>query len=722
MALPSRDQLAARLKSWTARANTRLDTWADRVQAHPAYHWIRKHWLATSAAIAAAVVVLAFAFATTCGFRKCPSTESLQRYEPREGSPVLDREGAMLGRLQYVRRVNIPLDTVPQVVRDAFLAVEDRRFYDHGGIDLRSAVRAVFANVREMGVAEGFSTITMQVVRNAFIPEMALQRTLRRKLIELALARKLEQNLSKDKILELYLNVIYLGNGVYGVEAASRDLFGKGVGRLSLEEAATLAALPKGPSSYNPRRHPERALARRNLVISLMEQQGRVTPEAAREARARPLKIEEKGWYPESDQIDALDPIRAAVDSLLGDDTDGMADVVVHTTIDARAQQAAARAVRTQAARIERNAEAGRRRDASVQGAMVALDPRTGEIRALVNGSTYERGGFSRALSARRQPGSAFKPFVYGAALAQGYSPAMVLDDSPVEIELVTGETWEPDNYGGEYSGQLTMRRALMLSANAATIRLAEQVGLSSVISYAERMGIRSGLPHVPALALGAAEVTPLELVAAYAPFANGGYRIAPSLISSITRGDGTPVWERDSQVHESILDPREAFQITSMLQTVVQHGTGFEVRRAGVRDSIAGKTGTTNEGNDVWFVGYTPSLVTGFWFGYDTPMSLGANASGGRLAAPAFADFYRRGWQGGTNAHWDPPPGLIMKVIDSYNGELANQYCPVTQREWFKSGTEPTRYCDDHQASLWETLEGIGGAFGKAIKDLLGF
>ena len=711
-----------RYREWLTRANLRLDAWADKVQAHPAYHWIRKHWLVTSGAVAAAVVLLAFVFATTCGFRGCPSTESLQNYEPAQGSPVLDRDGVMLGRLQYVRRVNIPLDSVPQVVRDAFLAVEDRRFYDHGGIDLRSAVRALFANVREMGVAEGFSTITMQVVRNAFIPEMALQRTLRRKLIELALARKLEKNLTKDRILELYLNVIYLGNGVYGVEAASRDLFGKSVGKLKLEEAATLAALPKGPSSYNPRRHPERALARRNLVITLMEQQGRVTPEAAREARAKPLTIEERGWYPESDQIDAFDPIRAVVDSLLGDDADAMGDVIVHTTIDSRAQQAAARAVRTQADRIELNAEAGRRREASVQGAMVALDPRNGEIRAIVNGSAYERGGFSRALAARRQPGSAFKPFVYGAALSSGYSPAMVLDDAPVELELATGEIWEPENYGGEYSGQLTMRRALMLSANAATIRLAGQVGLRSVISYAERMGIHSALPDVPALALGAAEVTPLELVAAYAPFANGGFRIAPSLVTSITTRDSTPIWERDSIVHEPVLDPREAFQITSMLQTVVQHGTGFEVRRAGVRDSIAGKTGTTNEGNDVWFVGYTPSLVAGFWFGYDTPMSLGANASGGRLAAPAFAEFYRRGWQSGTSTNWDPPPGLVMRVIDSYNGELANQYCPVTHREWFKSGTEPTTYCDEHQASLWETLEGIGGAFGRAIKDLLGF
>ncbi len=718
-------RVRARLEPVRARlepVRAALGRAADRVAAHPAGAWIGRHWFVACAALVFALTALATAYGSTCGFSGCPSTASIQTFRPREGSLVLDRKGATLGRLDYVRRVNLPLDSVPELVREAFIAVEDRRFYAHSGIDWRSVLRASFRNVRSLGVAEGFSTITMQVVRNAFIPQLAGERSLRRKLIEIALARRLEENLTKDQILELYLNIIYLGSGVYGVEAASRDLFGKSVQKLTIAEAATLAALPKGPTSYSPRRNPERARARRDLVLGLMAQEGFITADEAERARSRPLRVRERGWYPKADASHALDPIRAAVDSILGDRADKLGDVVVYSTIDARAQRAAERAVRSRAAQIERAAESGSRREGEVEGAMVAADPRTGAIRAVVGGNNYERGAFNRAFGARRQPGSAFKPFVYAAALGAGLTPAAVLDDSPIEMQLTTGELWAPENFGGEYLGPVTLRRALMRSANAATIRLSEQVGRRRVIATARAAGITSPLPDVPALALGSAEVTPLELVLAYAPFSNGGFRVRPRLVERIERPDGEVVWQADTVAPVRALDPRDAFQVTSMLQTVVDQGTGYEVRRLGVRGPVAGKTGTTNDGYDVWFVGYTPTLVAGFWFGYDAPRSLGWGASGGRLAAPAWVDFYKGTWGDDDGKGWPEPEGLVSRTIDSYNGELANEYCPTVHREWFRIGTEPMHVCNEHHASFWDSIESLGDKVGDAVKKILGF
>lgn len=716
-------QILAQARSALDRLVVRTRALTDRARATPQGRWLRAHWLASTIIVLLFGLTLTTGYAFSCGFRGCPSAASIQAFQPPEGSKVLDRSGALIGRLTYVRRVNLPLDSVPEQLREAFIAVEDRRFYQHHGVDWRGVFRAAFRNVRDLGVSEGFSTITMQVVRNAFLSDIAQERTLRRKLVEVVLARRLEHSLSKDQILQLYLNIIYLGNGVYGVEAASRDFFGKHARDLSLPEMATLAALPKGPSAYDPRRHPDRARERRNLVLAMMAQEGYVSDSAAANAAAAPLTVEEKGWYPKVAQMDALDPVRLVVDSVLGDSADAYGDLVVHTTLDARAQRAAEKAVRRHAAAIERQTESGgQKNEEEVEGAMVALDPSTGDILALVNGNHYERGGFMRAYAARRQPGSAFKPFVYGAALAAGFSPATVLDDSPVELELASGETWEPDNYGGEYSGQLTMRRALMLSANAAAVRMADMAGRPNVIAFAHNLGITSPLPDVPSLALGPAEVTPIELVRAYAAFANGGFRITPTLVTSINQRDGKVLWQRDSTRRAPVMDPREAFQLTSMLRSVVDHGTGFEIRREGVRGPIAGKTGTTNDGKDVWFVGFTPTIVAGFWFGYDTPVSLGYGATGGHMAAPAFADFYRDGWSRRDTADWAIPPGMVSRVIDSYNGQLANEYCPVTNQEWFRAGTEPTSICQEHSGSFWDALGDMGGAIGKAFKKILGF
>jgi len=669
----------------------------------PPRQWMRRHWRLTTALGSALTFMLVLdAWLLTCGFDGCPSATAIRTFRPPEGGRVLDRFGKPMGRLTTVRRVNVPLSVVPVHVRRAFIATEDRRFYRHEGIDWRGVGRAIVRNTMTLRFREGFSTITMQVARNTYLANRATgSRSLGRKFLELRVARLIEDALTKDQILELYLNAIYLGNGVYGVEGASRDLFGKRVRDLNVAEGAMLAALPKGPSVYTPRRNPGRAIARRNLVLALMHEQGYLSASAFERAQRSALPRARAAWRPpEPPESYALDIIRALVDSVLRERGEPRTEVVVHTTLDAVAQRIAQRTVERRALEIEREATGWwpdeDDPDASVvQGAMVAIDPRSGDIRAIVGGRTHVRGAFNRAVRSRRQAGSAFKPFVYAAALSAGLTPATVFEDAPVFVDQGNGDLWRPANYGDEYDGQMTMRRALMRSSNSVTVRISRAVGEGNVVSAARANGIVSPLKAVPSVALGAMEVTPLELVTAYAPFANGGVRVTPRLVRRIERLDGTLLWSSEPQLSPA-MDPRDAFQMTSMLRGVIDGGTGNVVRAMGIEGAIAGKTGTTNEGADTWFVGYTPVLVAGFWFGYDSPRSLGNAASGARMAAPAWVRFYRDGWRE-RGRDWDVPDGLVSVTIDPQTGAVAGDYCPMAAREWFRVGTEPSALCEEH-------------------------
>jgi penicillin-binding protein 1A len=656
--------------------------------ADPPRRWLRRHWywLALLALVTSAVGAFDVWLAT-CGFDGCPSGSDIRNYRPAEGGAIVDRGGKFLGRIAPVRRVNMPLEAIPRHVRQAFVATEDRRFYEHNGLDWRGFLRAVVRNVAAGGTREGFSTITMQVARSAFLADRYHGRSLRRKVIELRLTRLIERELTKDQILEHYLNVIYLGNGMNGVEAASRDLFAKSVTQLDLDEAAMLAALPKAPSSYSPRASYERAKRRRDLVLRLMVQEGYVSADRAQAAQSQRIPVADTEWRPYSpNEALALEAVRAFVDSVLPDVLKEEGDVTVHTTIDATTQRAADRAVSRTAARI----------GAEVEGALVALDPRSGDIRALVPGRRLQRRGFNRVTRARRQPGSAFKPFVYAAALRAGMSPATIVDDEPIEVRSGR-QLWAPRNYDDQYMGRVTFRQALTHSLNAATVRVSQAVGTKSVIAAARRNGITSPLPDYPAMALGAVDVTPIELVSAYAPFANGGYRVRPRLVTRIEAADGTVLWASETR-REPAMDARDAFEITTMLRSVVDRGTGHAIRDYGIRGPVAGKTGTTNSGADVWFVGYTPSLVAGIWFGYDTPRPMGA-ASGGRFAAPAWAEFYLNGWREPKGSDFTVPDGMVPVTIDAESGELATEWCPVTERAWFKPGQEPREPCEEHSA-----------------------
>ena len=672
----------------------------------------RGRWAARNLPLAllAALGAVALGFtvwAGTCGFEGCPSVAELRAFRPAEGGRILDREGELLGRIDPVRRLVVPLDQIPERVRAAFIAVEDRRFLEHDGIDLRSAFRALWRNAASLDVREGSSTITMQAARTAFLPHWEGERSWRRKLLELVLAERLEQALSKDEILQLYLNVIYLGDDTYGVEAASRHWFGKSVTQLSLPEAAALAALPRAPAHYDLRRQPGRATERRNLVLTLMAEQGFITDDEAEAARRERLRPAPRGWSPAAEDGWAAEMTRGLVDSVLGPGRKRLGDLVVFTTFDAAAQQVADRVGRRR----------GRMRGPEM--ALVALDPGTGELRAVAGGREFLPGGFNRAVAAHRQAGSAFKPFVYLAALEAGLTPATLVDDEPVEIEEA-GKVWRPANADDAYLGPVTLRRALARSANAATVRVSQAVGPASVVQAARRMGIVSPLRAVPSVALGSFEVTPLELAAAYAPFANGGYAVQPSFVLRIEDRRGQVLWEAEPTEPVRAIDARDAFLLNSMLQSAVDEGTGSAVRARGVHVQMGGKTGTTNDNRDAWFVGFTPTLVAAVWVGDDARRPLGGRAWGASLAAPIWADFYRTGWEGREESDgWPVPEGLVQVTIDAETGMLAGQFCPVTRVEWFREGTEPDRECDEHREGMFVFLEDIGKKIGKVFSDI---
>jgi penicillin-binding protein 1A len=666
--------------------------------ADPARRWMRRQWPWLSLlALACAGVIVFDIWLGTCGFYGCPSPAEIRAFHPSEGGNVYDRNQRLIGHLANVRRVNVPISLVPKPVRDAFVATEDRRFYEHNGLDWHGVLRAVARNFSAGGIRQGFSTITMQVAHNSFLADRYHGRSLRRKLVEVRISRLLERELTKDQILEHYLNVIYLGNGVNGVEAASFDLFAKDVSKLSLDEGAVLAALPKAPSIYTPRKSPDRAVQRRNLVLGLMADQGYISGTQAQSAQRRPLRISDTEWRPSiANEPSALDAVRALVDSV-APDVLKEGDVNVYTTIDYTLQRSADRTVLRHIAQITRETQEtmGSVSD-DAQGALVAMDPATGDIRALVPGKRTQRGGFNRAFSARRQPGSAFKPFVYAAAIAAGYSPASEVDDDPVTVQMGR-DIWQPANYNNEYNGRLTFARALLLSANSATVRVSRAIGEPQVIAAARRNGITSPLSPVPSIALGAEGVTPVELVAAYAPFANGGLRIKPRLVTRVEAPDGTLLWSSEVERPVPAMNPQDAYEITEMLQGVVNFGTGKAIRDYGITAPVAGKTGTTNSGEDVWFVGYTPTLVAGIWFGYDQPRQISSNASGGRLAAPAWAEMYQAGWHEPAGTGFVAPPGMVSAIVDPQSGELATEWCPTRQRQWFKPGSEPQTECHLH-------------------------
>jgi len=602
-------------------------------------------------------------------------------------------------------RHDVPLADIPPHVRAAFVAVEDHRFYHHIGVDPLALGRAIVRNV-STGSTQGASTLTQQLARTLFLSN---QKSYGRKLKEAILAVNIDAQLTKDQVLELYLNRIYLSAGVYGVETMARSLFGRPARTLTIAEGALIAGLARAPSALSPWSNLDGAIERSHVVLTRMREEGFITEAQEREAkRARirirpyPAAADPRGGY-------AKEYLRQQFRDEFGGDHPP--DWEVHTTFVPELQDAAERAV-----------SEGLRRfgDANLQAALVAVDPETGDILAMVGGRDFRESQFNRAARSRRQPGSAFKPFLFAAALEGGYSPVSVLSGL-ANIAPQGPEEWSPRNSDGEIVDAVTIREAVVRSNNRAATALQQRMGSRPVLRLASDVGMHD-LPDVPSLSLGSGVVTPIELTVAFAAFPNGGYAVRPRAIKTVINGDGATALLRDSQP-ERVISEQTAFQMVSILEDVLDRGTASAARSWGITFAAGGKTGTTNDFKDAWFVGFSSSIVVGVWVGFDQPKTIAPNAYGSRYALPLWADFMRRSTRLRPPQPFEVPAG--MREIDlcavSYLRPVDG--CPVYV-EYLKEGDEaPGRLCTIHKGSVKQrvrrAVEGLFTGLGKKLKGI---
>jgi len=771
---------------------------------------------------AAGTILFIVGIAGTAGLlwhysKDLPDYSQLQDYEPPVMTRVHAADGSLLAEYAKERRLYLPIQAIPRLVTNAFVAAEDKNFYQHPGVDMQGILRAGLLYVENYGRGghpQGASTITQQVAKNFLLSnEVSFQR----KIKEALLALRIERTYSKQKILELYLNEIYLGFGAYGVAAASLLYFDKSVHELTIPEAAYLAALPKGPNNYNPFRRHDEAIGRRNYVIDRMAEDGYITAADAEKAKKAPLEVTarptgahifaaeyfaeevrrylydnygEKKLYEGGLSVrTTLDPklqvlarqtminglvsfdesqgYRGAVTTI---DTSGdwgvklaevksLSDIdpwrmAVVLQVDDQSARIGLQPARDPSGAVVKEREIGlvaldgvkwakpatgpskpiqrvgqvlsagdviyveRLNDQNqyrlhqvpeISGAMVVMDPHTGRVMAMVGGFSFEQSQFNRATQALRQPGSSFKPIVYAAALDNGYTPSTIVMDAPIEIDMgAGGGIWKPENYGGKFFGPSTLRFGLEQSRNVMTVRLAQDIGMPLIAEYAKRFGVYDELPPYLSYALGAGETTVLRMVTAYSMFDNGGRRVIPTLIDRIQDRYGHTIYKHDQRQcigcdatkwdnqpeptlvdrREQVIDPMTAYQITSLMEGVVQRGTATVVRDVG--KPIAGKTGTTNDEKDVWFIGYSPDIVCGVYMGFDKPRHIARLATGGHLAAPVVKDFLKVALADKPPIPFAVPPGIKLIRVDAHTGMRAGPGDPKVILEAFKPGTAP--------------------------------
>lgn len=768
-----------------------------------------------------------------------PDYESLSKYEPPVMTRIHAHNGALIAEYARERRIFVPINTIPKRVIAAFLSAEDRRFYEHGGVDFLGIGRAVIKIIEAKIAgsdrrAEGGSTITQQVAKNFLLSS---ERSMERKIKEAILAIRIERAYPKDKILELYLNEIYFGIGAYGIAAASLSYFNKELQDLTIEEAAYLAALPKGPNNYHPFRREKQAVIRRNWIIGQMEENGYVSTEEAEAAKAKPLTVNLRGTGAHIFAADYFaEEVRRTLMSQFGEDKLYNGGLSVRTTLDPKLQQIARTSLMNGLVQFDRSKgwrgpvthidiggdwgkaldavqspndiqpwrlglvlkiDAGKaivglrpekqqdgslvgKREAieltfeemkwaktkkgapkgvadvlsagdvilvapkdpanvagvwslmqipEVGGGIVALDPNTGRVLAVVGGFSFAMSQFDRAIQARRQPGSSFKPFVYAAALDNGYKPTSIILDAPIEIEQGPNQDiWKPENYEKEHSaGPSTLRFGIEHSRNQMTVRLAQDLGMPIITDYAKRFGIYDDLLPVLSMSLGAGETTLLRMATGYCTIANGGHQVRATLIDRIQDRWGRTVWRHDQRVCETckadswanqeepeipddrvqIMDPHTAYQMTSILEGVIQRGTATSLKA--LDRPLAGKTGTTNQEKDAWFVGYSPDLVVGVFMGYDSPVPMGKGNTGGKLAAPVFGNFMKEALADQPASPFRIPPGVKLARVNLRTGLRTGEEDPQSIVEAFKPGEEP----DDAYSVIGFTDQG-GGMQGR--------
>ena len=659
-----------------------------------------RHWIFT-------VVFLALIAASTVAVL-WTMRQTYLVYKLRRGvgdTWFLAADGRKWFRLDEHRR-DVPLSEIPPQLRNAFIAIEDHRFYGHIGIDPLALGRAIFRNVTSSGRSEGGSTLTQQLARTLFLSN---QRTYGRKIREAVIALIIDSQLTKDQVLELYLNRIYLSAGVYGVEAMSQMMFRKPAKQLTIAEAALVAGLTRAPSALSPWSNLEGAIERSHVVLRRMREQGFITPEqeeAARRARIAvrpyPGAVDPRGGY-------AKEHLRQQFRDRFGGDHPP--DWEVRTTFVPELQEAAEQAVSEVMRRFG---------DRELQAALVAIDPETGDVLAMVGGRDFRQSQFNRATRSRRQPGSAFKPFLFAAALEHGYSPLTVLDGL-ANIRPQGPEEWAPRNVSGETPDALTIRAALLESNNRAATALQQRLGSRHVLRLASDVGMHD-LPDVPSLSLGTGLVTPLELTAAFSAFPNGGYAVRPRAIARVINGDGLVAMQNDVE-RERVISEQSAFQMLSMLSDVMDRGTAASARAAGVRFPVGGKTGTTNDFKDAWFVGFSTSVVAGVWVGHDQPKTIARNAYGSRYALPIWSEFMRRIARRRPPQAFEVPSGLQEEQLCSVSYLRPVEGCPV-YTEYLKEGDDaPGRLCTLHEGSMKQrirrSVEGFFSGIGKKLKGI---
>jgi len=616
----------------------------------------------------------------------------------------LAADGESWFRLDEHRR-DVPLEDIPDHLQHAFIAIEDHRFFTHPGIDPIALGRAVFRNVREPGTVEGGSTLTQQLARTLFLSN---KKSYGRKFREAVLALLIEAQLSKEEVLELYLNRIYLSAGVYGVETMSRHLFGRPASRLNLAECALIAGLARAPSALSPWSNLDRAIERSHVVLARMRQEGFVSESQEREAKRTSIRIRPYPGATDARAGYAKEYLRQQFREQFGGDHPP--DWQVQTTFVPELQNLAERAV-----------SEGLRRLGSpkLQGALVALDPATGDVLALVGGRDFRTSQFNRATRSRRQPGSAFKPLVFAAALERGFTPVSVLQGLE-NIEPQGPEEWSPRNAGGDVADAMTLRAALLESNNRAATALQQQVGTRAVLRLANDVGLEN-MPDVPSLSLGTGLVSPLELTAAFAMFANSGIAVRPRGIVQVVDADGGVAFDQPVR-SDRVVSEHTAYQMVAMLADVLDRGTGAAARRAGVSFPAGAKTGTTNDFKDAWFVGFSSSLAVGVWVGFDQPKTMGRNAYGSRYALPIWSDFMRRASTIRRPAAFEMPEGLRDEPLCSVSYLRPVEGCPE-YTEYFKPGDQvPGRLCPIHKGSIKQrvrrAVEGLFSTLGRRVWD----
>jgi len=621
-----------------------------------------------------------------------PNIENLKNYRPPTITKFFSEGGEVIGEYSFEKREVVLLDRIPNHLVQAFVASEDARFFQHKGLDYLAIFRALFRNIFSGEIVQGGSTITQQVVKSLLLtPEKRLTRKIR----EAILAYRIEKYLSKEEILYLYLNQIYLGHGAYGVAAAAENYFGKSIEELSLAESAMLAGLPQAPSKYSPYHHPEQAKRRQNYVLHRMAEEGFISNLDLMRASSSSIQIMNKqnSYFEKAPYF--VEYVRKYVEEKYGREALYKNGLRVYTTVDLQSQKMAQESVESGLKEIEKRQKYfSKEMPSTLEGSLICFDLETGYIKAMFGGRDFNKSQFNRATQARRQTGSAFKPIVYASALDKGYTPASIIVDSPIIFKW-GHKKWKPKNYEEKFSGPITLRNALTHSVNVVTVKIAQDVGIDYIKDYTKKLGISSPLQNDLSMALGSSSISLYELTKAYAVFANQGKSFKPIFIKKILDRDGNLLEEnlplfypKESLEEEQILTPQTAYLMTYLLEGVVQNGTGWKAKV--LKRPVAAKTGTTDQFFDAWFIGYTPEFITGVWVGFDDERSLGENETGSRAASPIWVTFMSKVLKDRPVKAFPSPEGIEFMKIDSRSGQISAGRNTIL--ECFSEGTGPTQ------------------------------